>query len=539
MPTVPEYDVVIVGAGSAGCVLANRLSEDPSRRVLLLEAGGSDRSIWVRIPLGVGKLLNDDRFVWKADTEPQSQLKGNRLYWPSGRVIGGSSSVNGMIFVRGHRAKYDQWRDAGCPGWGYDDVLPYFRKLEDCAFGDPAYRSRGGPIGVTELTPDAVTRAFLDACVEAGYPRTPDYNGALPEGTAPLQLSMRNGIRSSAGLEYLAPARRRSNLHVVTNALAERVLFEGRRARGVRYREGDTVHEVRAMREVLVCAGALRSPQLLELSGIGDGERLGALGIPVVQHLRAVGENLQDHLMPRMTFECRPHVTVNDLLSDRWFFLKALTRYFVHRDGLFATTTLTGLSYVRTREGLPCPDVRIQSALVAAASRYSTSRATGIDPHSGFQIGGYFLYPESRGRLHAQSPDPNVQPKIEANYLESPMDRDVMVRLLKTIRRVASQPALQRVIVRETRPGPDVASDDELLDYARATAQTCWHPAGTCRMGTGGDAVVDPELRVHGVSGLRVVDASVMPMLVSSNTNIPTIMIAEKAADLIARDLRG
>ncbi|HUI99894.1 MAG TPA: GMC family oxidoreductase N-terminal domain-containing protein [Usitatibacter sp.] len=535
MSTVPEYDVVIVGAGSAGCVLANRLSEDPARRVLLLEAGGSDRSIWVRIPLGVAKLLTDERFVWKADTEPQPQMKGNRLYWPSGRVLGGSSSVNGMIFVRGHPKKYDEWRDMGCPGWGYDDVLPYFRKLEDCAFGDAAYRSRGGPIGVTELKPDAVTQAFLDACVEAGYPRTADYNGPLPEGTAPLQLSMRNGIRSSAGLEYLAPARRRSNLHVATNAVAERVLFEGRRARGVRYRVGDAVHEVRATREVLLCAGALRSPQLLELSGIGDGERLAALGIPVVQPLRGVGGNLQDHLMPRMTFECRPHVTVNDLLSDRWFFVKSLARYLVRRDGLFATTTLTGLSYVRTRDGLACPDVRIQSALVSAASRYATSRATGIDPHSGFQIGGYFLYPESRGRLHVQSPDPRVQPKIEANYLDSPVDRDVMVRLLKTVRRVASQPALQRVIVRETRPGAEAASDEELLDYARATAQTCWHPSGTCRMGTGGDAVVDPQLRVHDVEGLRVVDASIMPMLVSSNTNIPTIMIAEKAADLIAR----
>jgi len=529
------YDIVIVGAGSAGCVLANRLSEDPTRRVLLLEAGGSDRSIWVRIPLGVAKLLTNERFVWKADTEPQPQLNGNRLYWPSGRVLGGSSSVNGMVFARGHRAKYDQWRDGGCPGWGYDDVLPYFRKLEDCAFGDSAYRGRGGPIGVTELKPDAVTQAFLDACVEAGYPRAADYNGALSEGTAPLQVSSRNGIRSSAGLEYLAPARRRANLHVITNAVAERVLFEGRRACGVHYRVGDAVHEVRATREVLLCAGALRSPQLLELSGVGDGERLAALGLPVVQHLRGVGENLQDHLMPRMTFECRPHVTVNDLLSDRWFFARSLARYFVHRDGLFATTTLTGLSYVRTREGLACPDVRIQSALVAAASRYSTSRATGIDPHSGFQIGGYFLYPESRGRLHAQSPDARVQPKIEANYLESAADRDAMVRLMKTIRRVASQPALQRVIVRETRPGLEVASDEALLDYARATAQTCWHPAGTCRMGSGPDAVVDPALRVHGTEGLRVVDASVMPMLVSSNTNIPTIMIAEKAAELIAR----
>ncbi len=539
MAKAPEYDFVIVGAGSAGCVLAHRLGADPSCRVLLLEAGGSDRNLWVRIPLGVGKLLNDERYVWKADTEPQPQMKGNRLYWPSGRMLGGSSSVNGMVFARGHPAKFDEWRDSGCPGWGYEDVLPYFRKLEDCAFGDSRYRGRGGPIGVTEVTPDPVTGAFLDACVEAGYPRTADYNGAQPEGTAPLQLSVRRGVRSSAGLEYLEPVRGRPNVHVATNALAQCVLFEGRSARGVRYRVDGEVREARAAREVILCAGALRSPQLLELSGVGDGERLASLGIPVVQHLPGVGEHLQDHLMPRITFECNRHVTVNDLLADRWFFVKSLARYFTRRDGLFATATLTGLSYIRTRPGIAIPDVRIQSALVSGTSRYSTSRATGIDPYSGFQIGGYFLYPESRGRLHVQSPDPSVQPRIEANYLDAAIDREVMVRLLKEIRRVASQPALARVIVRETRPGPGVASDEELLDYARATAQTCWHPSGTCRMGADPAAVVDPELRVRGVGGLRVVDASVMPMLVSSNTNIPTIMIAEKAADLVTGSFRG
>ena len=306
MANAPEYDVVIVGAGSAGCVLANRLSEDRTRRILLVEAGGPDRNLWVRVPLGVGKLLTDERYVWKADTEPQPHMQGNRLYWPSGRMLGGSSSVNGMVYARGHPAKYDAWRDSGSPGWGYEDVLPYFRKLEDCRFGDPRHRGRGGPIGVTEVSPDAITDAFLDACVEAGYPRTADYNGEVPEGTAPLQLSVRRGIRSSAGLEYLEPVRGRRNLEVVTGALAERVLFDGRRARGVRYRVGGEPREARAAREVILCAGALRSPQLLELSGVGDGERLSALGIGVVHHLPGVGENLQDHLMPRITFECRP-----------------------------------------------------------------------------------------------------------------------------------------------------------------------------------------------------------------------------------------
>ncbi len=529
------FDYVVVGAGSAGCTLAARLTENGKYSVLLLEAGGDDRHLWVHVPLGVGKLLNDERFVWKTNTVPQPELHGNTLYWPSGRLLGGSSSINGLVFVRGHPARYDEWRDAGCPGWGFDDVLPYFRRLEDCRFGDPALRGQGGPISVQQLKGDTISDAFVDACVEAGYPRVADYNGMNPDGTAPLQVSTREGRRCSAAVGYLRPAMGRPNLRVVTGALASAVTFDGTRATGVAYSVGGEPRHATARREVLLAAGAIRSPQLLELSGIGDAARLNEHGIRVVAHRPGVGENLQDHLMPRITFEVNRAITVNDMLGNPLNFARTLLRYLVFRDGLFATTSLTALAYVRGRPGHKYPDIRVQSGLVSAESRFSTSRKTGIDPFPGFHIGGYFLYPESRGRLHIKSRDANESPAIDANYLSHPLDREMIVAVLRIIRGIAAQPALQRLIVRETRPGSALASDDELLDYARRTAQTCWHPSGTCRMGAGDDAVVAPDLRVHGVESLRVIDASVMPFLTSSNTNIPTIMIAEKGADLVLR----
>jgi len=497
--TAQEVDYVVIGAGAAGCALAARLTESGAHRVLLLEAGGTDRHLWVHVPLGVGKLLNDDTYVWKVETEPQAQLFGNRLYWPSGRILGGSTSVNGMVAVRGHPRRYDAWRDAGCPGWGAADVLPYFKRLETTTVGDADLRGRDGPVHVRELAGDPISDAFVAACVEAGYPRVADYNGDNPEGTAPLQLTSKNGFRCSAAVAYLAPAMRRSNLQVETHALATRVRFDGRRAVGVEYLQGNETKLVRARREVIVAAGAIRSPLVLERSGIGDAALLQAHGIPVVQHRPAVGENLQDHLMPRVTFETNRHATVNDMLANPLKLAASVLRFLLRHDGLFATTSLTALAYVRGNPAHAYPDIRIQSALVSAASRFATSRKTGIDPFSGFHIGGYFLYPASRGRLHIASSDARVAPKIEPNYLAEPLDRAMILAVLKIIRRVASQPAIARIIVRETRPGPDVATDDALFDYARRTGQTCWHPVGTCRMGTDDAAVVDPDLRVRGV----------------------------------------
>ena len=534
-PARDAYDYVVVGAGSAGCALAARLTESGKHSVLVLEAGKSDRRLWVRVPLGVGKLLNDERYVWKTYTEPEGELHGNKLYWPSGRILGGSSSINGLVFVRGHPAKYDEWRATGCPGWGYADLLPYFKKVEDCPFGDPALRGRGGPIAVRELGGDDISDAFVEACAQAGYPRVADYNADLPEGAAPLQISSRNGLRCSAVDGYLATASGRANLTVVTDALATGVVFDGKRARGVTFVVGGERKRADARREVLLAAGAIRSPQLLELSGVGDADVLRERGVRVVAHLPGVGRNLQDHLMPRITFEANRPITVNDMLGNPLNLARSLLRYLIFREGLFATTTLTALAYVRGRAASEYADIRVQSALISAESRFSTSIKTGIDAFSGFHIGGYFLYPESRGELHIRSLDANEAPRIHANYLSHPLDREMIVAVLKVIRKIASQPALAKVIVRETRPGGSVATDDELLDYARRTAQTCWHPTGTCKMGVGPDAVVDPTLRVRGIDGLRVIDMSVVPFITASNTNIPTFAIAEKGAELVLR----
>lgn len=527
-----RFDYVIVGAGSAGCVLASRLTEDPSVSVLLIEAGPRAAGLWGVVPLGVGKLLNRPDVTWSVAAGPEPGLDGRSIDWVSGRVVGGSSVLNGMLFVRGHAKKYDEWAAAGCPAWSWSNVEPLFSRIEDCQFQLTGSRSRSGPIAASRVQPDQLSDAFLESCERIGITRVADYNATGPEGCSYLQLSTRNGLRDSTARTYFAKAEMRKNLTVITEAVAKSVDFEGRRARGVNFVQGGVERQVLASREVILCAGAVRTPQLLELSGVGCPTRLESLGIPIVNPLPGVGENLQDHLMVRIAYETYFKRTVNDMLRDRWRLLREVGQFALSRTGLLSTSSLTATAFVNSGIGTDEADIRVQLGLISSQGRIVSGRA-GVDQHSGFHLGSYPIFPRSRGCVHARTRDSRDPPDVVAGYLRDSRDIDVAVRGFEISREIAAADPLRRLIVGEVRPSKDAFDRLSIERYIRQTGSTCWHPVGTCRMGNDDLAVVDEQLLVRGLEGIRVVDASVMPSLPSSNTNIPVVMIAERAADFI------
>lgn len=528
------YDYIIVGAGSAGCVLANRLSEDGRHTVLLLEAGPRDNSPWIHIPIGYGKTMFHPVYNWGFHTEPEPGMKNRRVYWPRGRGLGGSSSINGLIYVRGQPEDYDGWAALGNRGWSWREVLPYFRKLEHNTRGASEFHGADGPVWCSDIGErHELMEAIIRAASGVGVPRNDDFNGLKQEGVGYYQLFTRNGWRCSAATAYLRPARKRPNLRVETNAHATGVTFEGARATGVKYLQQGFAHEARAAREVILAAGALQSPQLLQLSGVGRAAFLQQMGISVVKNLPGVGENLQDHLQLRLLYKVRRPITTNDELRSVAGRLRIGLRWLFFRKGPLAIGINQGGLFTRVLPESTTPDVQFHFATLSAD-------VAGGKPHpwSGCTFSVCQLRPESRGTVMIKSPDPLQPPAMRPNYLTSETDCRCAVEGVRFARRLAAAPALRDYIAEEYRPGAAAASEEGILEFARAHGATIFHPAGTCRMGADATAVVDERLRVHGLGGLRVVDCAVMPTLTSGNTHAPVVMIAEKAADMIREDAR-
>jgi choline dehydrogenase len=524
------YDYIIVGAGSAGCVLAARLSADPKNRVLLLEFGGSDRSVFIQMPSALNIPLNSDRYNWGYQSEPEKNLDGRRINTPRGKVLGGSSSINGLVYVRGNALDFERWEEMGARGWGYRHVLPYFRRAETFLGGPDDYRGGDGPLKTRNgrLT-NPLYRAFVTAAQQAGYAASVDLNGYRQEGFGSLDMTVNGGVRSSASNAYLRPAMKRPNLRVLTGALAEAILFDGRRASGVRYRRRGAGETALAAREVIVAAGAINTPQLLKLSGVGPAEELKAQGIDVRHALPGVGENLQDHLEFYLQVASKQPIT---LYSSMGLFARGLigARWLLFRDGLGATNHFETGGFIRSRAGIQYPD--IQYHFVPLAMSYDGKK---LATEHGYQVHAGPMRSKSRGHVRLKSADSREAPSIVFNYMSHPDDWAEMRACVRLTREILRQPAFDPYRAREIQPGEDVTSDAAIDAFVRAKAESAYHPSGTCRMGPADDpmAVVDPETRVIGLSGLRVVDASIMPQITNGNLNAPTIMLAEKAADMI------
>jgi choline dehydrogenase len=537
---VTEYDYIIVGAGSAGCVLANRLTASGRHRVLLLEAGPSDLSFWVQVPIGYGKTFQDPRVNWMYHSEPIPGLNGRVNYFPRGKVLGGSSSINAMVYSRGHPGDFDDWAAMGNPGWSWQDVLPLYKRMEDHALGAGPYHGAGGPLHVTTVdhAVHPLTRLYLKAGQEAGLPYNPDLNGATIEGVGLYQITTRNGFRMSAARAYLWPARKRPNLRIETEALATRILFDGKRAIGIAYEQRGHRYEARAGREVILSGGSINSPQLLQLSGIGPGDVLRGCGIEVLHHAPAVGQNLQDHL-------CFDHIyrsrlpSLNEALHPWWGKLRAGLQYALMRKGPLSLSLNQGGGFFRARPDSARPDIQLYfSPLTYEKTPVGGKRKlTRPDPFPGFIMSVSPCRPTSRGHLQIRSADPHEAPLIRPNYLSTNHDVEELLTGARFLRRLAATPTMSALIAEELKPGPQVRSDEEQIADIRARCYSVFHPVGTCRMGPVPSAcVVDPRLRVHGLERLRVVDASIFPTVTSGNTNAPAIMVGEKGADLVLAD---
>lgn len=521
-------DTVIVGAGTAGCVLANRLSTNASHHVTLLEAGPPDQSMWIPIPVGFTKLMNNPNYNWNFATEPEAYTQNRPIPIPRGRTLGGSSAINGMLIVRGQPLDYNTWAQFGNAGWSWEDVLPYFRKFESFEDGGDETRGHDGPLNVHKVRfRNELTDAFLRAAENEGFPFNDDYNNGNQEGFGYLQVNQKGGQRVSAAKAYLDPIKNRSNLRIETDAHVTRLLMEGTRCVGVQFQQGGTIRELRA-RRVILSAGAIQSPQILELSGIGNPQVLADAGVPVVHALPGVGENLRDHYTPRMNWRVKLPVTFNERshgLNLAWEVL----RYYVQKQGLLIAPSAVIFGFVKSRSELDTPDVQYHFNL---GSYMSHSKRT-LERQPGMTVSVYQMRPQSAGSVHIGTKDPLAPPKIRPNFLSEPEDRAVLVEGMKIIRRIANNSALDKYRAFEMTPGKDVNTDDEWLDFARRNGQTSFHLAGSCKMGNDPLAVVDHNLKVYGIEGLYVVDASIMPTMVSGNTNAATFMIAEKASDAL------
>ena len=535
---VPCYDFIVVGAGSAGCTLAGRLSEDPQTRVLLLEAGPPDSSIWIHLPIGYGKTMWDPKVNWRFETEPDPGMNGRKIYWPRGKTLGGSSSINGLIYIRGQREDYDHWAALGNEGWSYDECLPYFKRSEANQRGHSEFHGGDGPLKISDIgAKHELIEAFIAGAGEVGVPRTEDFNGARQEGAGYYQLTTHKGWRCSAAKAYLKPARQRSNLQVRTGAHVTGLIFDGKRVVGVRYLLNGVPMAARCNAEVLLSAGALLTPQLLQLSGIGPVDLLQQHGIPVLHALPGVGENLQDHLQVRLYYECSKPITTNDELNSWFGQMKIGMQWLFTRSGPLAIGINQGgcfMHALKDAQGRPVaatPDIQFHVSTLSADMAGGT-----VHPFSGFTLSICQLRPESRGTVRIRSTDPLQAPAMHANYLATELDRLTTVAGVKAARAIASAPAMRPYVKREFKPGPGTSDDAALLAFCRNHGATIFHPSGTAKMGTDAMAVVDARLRVHGIDGLRVVDCSVMPTLVSGNTHAPVVMMAEKAVDMIRED---